>query len=518
MRYTGKRRMATWALVAAATATAGWGCDKIGENSARQKDRDVNTHLAESKASREKGGEAGMKGSTSALQAAAGISGATGAATAQAKSALARDEVDRATAMLPEIERRSLQMRQALWEIREAGNKIAAIRQTGAAFGQLEPKEALAQVETDRAAIKAQLDAAKTLADGYKGDLDKRQAEIAQLKGEREKFETEAEGLTEKSAAAKGDEAMKQFRAATDARIKAGTLAAEIETKNAATMPVQRNLAMAQQRLQFWQNANKELDERQQQLGTNWNETKGQIEAETQTAAKVAATVITPNGDKDHPNAGARLENLGAENDKKRGEVVKLLNDAIQHFDEAAGAADKYHNEVQARISEISQKNPNAPELAALRGLTGLYDKNPYLLEKGVAQNLKADLLADKAAELQQAADAKKELATFAPDAKLPPRLAGASADAAYNEAKEAYKAAEATLQPVAEASTNVDNLTLVKNAGRVALAHAHLGRYMLPSHEEDARVALKADVDQAQEANIDLRLAREALSKSANK
>ena len=67
---------------------------------------------------REVGGPNSSANVTKELQAAANVAGASDAGKARAKSALAADEVARALAQLPEINRRSVQIAQALSEVK----------------------------------------------------------------------------------------------------------------------------------------------------------------------------------------------------------------------------------------------------------------------------------------------------------------------------------------------------------------------------------------------------------------
>src|SRR5437763_1398135 len=132
MRNTGKRT-ASWALTAACSGAIGaaglllttGGCNKM-ENVARQRDRDVDKALADSAAHRDSGGDKGATDALNDLKKAAAVSDASNAAKVRAKSELAGEELDKAMAQLPEINRRTLQIEQALWDLRQAGMQIQA--------------------------------------------------------------------------------------------------------------------------------------------------------------------------------------------------------------------------------------------------------------------------------------------------------------------------------------------------------------------------------------------------------
>jgi hypothetical protein len=578
---TSKSGVATWALMAAvAGGLATAGCDKLFESQARQQDRQIETQLSESLSRREMGGKNVAAEVSKAVKAAEGLANsASPVGKMRGKSELARDEVNQAMAELPELNRRSVQIEQALDEVRAAGAQVRALNRGAEVPAALEPKDTpqasvedlekqraaaaaeaiaadqnadtlaqaaqtltgdaatakLKDASTARAQAKAahfkamtlavqmqvkaaaerksavlkEIDAAKAAAAAAQSDLDKRQQEINGLKEQRKAAQAEAETLTDKSNASKdGDESLKLFRQAADVRTKADTLGAQIEVKTAALLPVQRALAMAQQQQQFWDNPSKDnpgalqqADQQLQQFSADAKDIKDQETASGVQAQKIVTSVINASGDKDHPNAGAKLAQLWDANEAQRTKVIGLLESAIKHYSEASAAAGQYKTELSSRITEIQGRNANAPELPPLRSLLGLYDKNQYELAKGETQNLLADVLADRASaqlHLANVADLLKEAGVTPPEPLL-------SAKPDFAKVNDAYKAAATTLDPVANASGNVDNLQTVKHGARLALAHAHLARWRLPSHDEDAKLALKADVEAAKDASIDL-------------
>jgi hypothetical protein len=507
MYITGKRRIATWALSAAALASfsllTAVGCEKL-ETSARQDDRKVDENLAESNLKRETGGEKASDQALKALHTAAGLTNASNSGKVRAKGELAREEMKRALAFLPEINRRSVLIERALAELQTAGSQIQSTQQTATAYGQLEPKDALAKVEQDRGEIGKQVAKAKADAAAAQTEIDKRQQEINGLKEQRKKAEEEAESLAEKSANAKGEESVNLFKQSTEARIKAGTLAAEIESRTTALLPFQRTLVIAQQQALLWDSGKKEnpgalqqLDERKQTLATDWQDAQAQMQAMNQTAKKIFDKSIVPSAE--GGNAAGRLIKLKQENDAQRQQAVKLLGDASKHFGEGATAANAFHNEIQQKISD--PKSTTSPDLPAWRALSALYDDTQYHLEQGIAQNALADVLGARALELQHDELAKTLQAS---QLALPKELAPGDADAAVSEAAKAYEAAEDTLNKVSSASRNSPDIKVDKDAALVALLHAHLARFQL-THDDKAKSAFQVDQAKAKEENVEL-------------
>ncbi len=502
--------MACWSAIGSGCLLSGVACNKM-ESAARQADRTVEEQLEKSRVDLETGGTKGKTDSFASLTKAAGEAGASSSAKVRAKSALAQEEFNRAARQLPVLNARTLQIEQTLWDLRQAGSQVQGTQHTGAAYALQEPKEALAKLEEDRATITKNVDKAKTDAQTLQTDLDKRKAEIDALTADRKAAQTESDSLEEKSSAVKGEESVKLFGQASEARIKAGTLAAQIESKSAALLPIQKLVAIARQQQQFWDNAAKDapgaaqqLDERKAQLESGWQDTLAQVQATTELAKKIAAKIILPGGDAEHPNAGANLVKMVQENEKQRGEIAKLLIDSAKHAGEASTAAKQLYTELQARIGEA--KNPGAPELVPMKGMLGVYDGIQYALQEGNAQNALADLYAGQVVEMQHRKQNLDALGKtlLASGLTLPPEFAVADVAKVIEDAVKGYKDAEKSLEPVATATQNGDNLQITKNAARVGLLHAHLGRFQL-TRDEEAKTAFKLDQVQAKEANIDL-------------
>src|SRR5947209_6982349 len=153
------------------------GCEKL-QGATEQADKTVDTNLKDSVADSESGGEKGAQSARSKLQQAAGLTQASSAARIRAKSALARDEFNEAIKQMQAITEQSLQIDQALWDLHQAGTQILGTQQTNGNYAKLEPKEALAKVEENRAAAKKALDKATADAAAMKAEIDKRQKEI----------------------------------------------------------------------------------------------------------------------------------------------------------------------------------------------------------------------------------------------------------------------------------------------------------------------------------------------------
>ena len=556
MRYT-RNSKTTWALITACWGVAGLGvlgstgCNKM-ESPVRQADRNVDENLGKSVADRDLPGDKSSKAVYDDLTKASTESGASSAAKVRAKSELAREELARAIAQFPELDRRSLQIEQAIWDLRQAVAQVANTQQVSAAYAKAEPKEPLARSEEDRGMIQMSIAKAKAEEQAAQAEVDKRKEEIEALKADRTKADTEAQALMDKSADAKGEESVNLFAQATEARTKSGTLAAQIEVKSAGLVlrvkkmvdgkeveqeapgPLVAAVDRAKKQGEIWEASLKDNEAFKQQIDARWQATQADVVAMTDTAKKITAGSIAPGKGAASANAGERLARLikgydeestadkkGGHvqgNDEQRAAVAKLLNDSIKHSMEAVAAAKSLRSELAGKIS--GAKDPTAVDAKSWKSLLSLYDENQYILQQGAAENALGDLYAGEGALQSQLAslyddqtvdkDGKKTTTLGlknilkASGIEVPSDLPAADPVQARQDAAKAYKAAETTLGPVVDVTLSVEDIQIVKNAALVGLMHAQFARYQL-THEKEAADAFKVDQIKAKEAQIEL-------------
>src|SRR5204862_387462 len=92
---------------------------------------------------------------------------------------------------------------------------------------------------------------------------------------------------------------------------------------------------------------------------------------------------------------GKLLDEIKLDRDK----AEQTLNNALQHFTDAASAAEQLQREVKPRMDE-AQRN-NAPQLPALRMLLEIMHPSMYQLQQAVVQHMLGTL------NLSHAADAR---------------------------------------------------------------------------------------------------------------
>lgn len=520
LKFSTLRTLSLPAALAAAMVLAG--CEKL-EVSTRQGDREVEKELVKADVARDEGGDKATEKVIADLKAATAVSNAGPGGQIEARSELAREEFERALSRLPQIKQRSQQVQVALWSLDAAAGQLQGLQAVTATYAKTEPKEALDQVEASRGEANKAIEKAKADATAAQGELDKRQKEIDELKGQRTAAENEAEQLAAKSKEAKGKESVDLFKQSTEARTKAGTLAAQIEVKTAALLPFKQALEIAQGQEKFWSNQAKEapgvvqqLDERKAQVQSGWQDTQSQIQAINDVAKKILADTIAPKtgegkaGQPAHMNPAATVVKLSEEAKALRDESAKDLEDAIKNYDAAAQKAKTLRNEIAEKLSALQAKPGNEKYADAFKLLSALYDENNYLLGKGRAEMALANLQADAAVDLRVRATTNERLAKALQgvNLQLPADLSkGATANdvqAAVTAADTTYQAAEKTLDEVAGAQRNSEDLQQVKNAGLTGLLNAHYGRYQLTG-DEKLKEPLKLDIARAKEAQAEI-------------
>ena len=499
MHNVGKRvlSMAVFGVV-----LVGAGCEKM-ENAGRGGDRKVDAAVTASIGSSDASkGMAELK---------AAMSDASDAGKARGASELARDEYNMAVALLPEINRQGQAVSGALFDLGQAAAQLNDIQLTAASSAQRDPQEAIGKLDAARADMQKSADQAKADAAGIKAELEKRQKEIDDLKAQRQKADAEAESLADKSNSAKGEESVKLFKQSTDVRTQSGTLAAQIETKTAALIPFQRQLAIAQGQQALWDSTGKEpgalqmVDDRKAQIAAEWQGTQQQSQALSALAKKLATEVITPGGG-DHPNAGGRLAAALKAGDKARGDAQKLLQSAAQHADDAAKAAKAMKQSLSTRLQELTAKSPSSAEAASIQALQSAFDENQYLLQKGNILVALANINADETTlnmQVKQTMDALTQ-ALQASGQTASTGITVPDPAAAKASAEKAYKDAEAALESVVNAKGNFEGKQAITSAGLSSLLMARFGHYQL-TLDADTRARLRDDMARAKESSVSL-------------
>jgi len=481
------------------------GCEKM-ENTGRVADRSMDAKLADSAAAAEGLNAKAKTQSIKDVDDAARISGLSEAGKARALSALSSSEYEQALALWPRVQINSLQVQQALWDMRAAAMEMQRIEQTAGFYQQLDPKDAIAKMDDIRGQVQGQLDKAKSDLSGLKDDLAKRQQEIADLTAQRQKLQKQAADLETQSMATKGQQGVDLFKQSADISTKAGDLASQIDTKNAQLMPLQHQIDMATRQVQITEGdtgALPQIDSRKTQLSAAWESSQQHSQEIKAGVKKILDEVVTPNTDKANPNAGAKLQALVSENDKMAGEIEKLLTDAVKNAEAAAKAASTYHHDLQQAITALV---PTSPQVVPLKQAMAAYDEQQYQLLKGNAQLALANFYAGRALV---AADRKHTLdslssALEAGDLQLPADLPTVDPDPIHTQADKTFAAAEDTLQKVSTSNSNSEGIRPIRMGGLGSLIWARWGHLQLTADATEKN-ALQQDLDRAKENQLEI-------------
>lgn len=511
MRNVGKRQvtatrkawanvltLAVWGAISGGAVATLTGCEKM-EGTGRAGDRAVDVAVSDSIANPDP--------AKAAADVKSAVANASNVGKARGSSELARDEFNQAMALVPEIERQTQAAESALYDLRQAAAEVNEIQQTSGSYTLHDPKDTIAKLDEERANLQKAAEQAKTNAGNLKGELDKRQQEIDALKAERQKADADADALAQKSNDAKGQEAVNFFKQSTEARTKSGTLAAQIEVKTAALMPLQHQLAMAEGQQKLYDNAGdppgavQQLDNRKAQITAAWQGNQQQAQAIADTAKRLADEVVTPGKVKGADNAGARFVAAMQAADTARSQAEKLLQSAATDADNAFKAADALHKDYAKLVSEAK---PQSPDITAYQAMMAAFDEKQYAIQKGVVNTALGNLYANQYTLASHAKQALDEVAQALQTGgqTVPGGLAAPNPDAAKAGAEKAYAAAEQALESVVNATGNTPGSKEMKANALASLMITRYGHYEL-TLDDATRARLKDDVARAKEASI---------------
>ena len=243
-------------------------------------------------------------------------------------------------------------------------------------------------------------------------DISRLQGLIATQHDQQKSFEDhraqvlgDADAASRSADASKGQQSVDEYKRASDLRKQAGDLSTQIDKTQADTTPLEDQLKVAQGQQAVLQDAVKQLQEQSDALDTGW---KALVEALTGQSA-LARQIVTSSGNTPAPTDAkdtnaALFAAAGASLTEKSDALSKLLDqikidrtqgeatmrNAIQHFNEAAGAARTVYNDYGTKISNPA--NSAREELVGWQNLQNLYNPAAYILDAATAQRQLASM------------------------------------------------------------------------------------------------------------------------------
>jgi hypothetical protein len=453
-----------------------------------------------------------------------------------AKSALAQTEVNSASKIMHQIDLDDATLHSLIWEISQLTQQVDKSRAVAAGYDKYDPKPAHDAIADFLAAAQGgpdkpewfkldnssmpSLTAVTQTISQLQTQIAKQADDLKALQDQRTQVLDNADQADQSSASSKGQQSVDDFKHAADLRKQAGDLTVQIEKNQAQTIPLQKDLAVAQGQQVVLQELIKEFQDQSQALDAGWKSVQDtlasqavlqkQIVAGTGEAAPApaagapGAAASASVAESISPTAGQSL------NDKADalGKLVKAihderldaladLNNAIQHYRDAGSAAKLYVGALDPIIKDPN--NAQRPEKDAWQNLEDTINPAAYNMQEALAQRQLASLYLSQIDDDNRRAQLQDEASKLLGAANLPVPTAlsdtGLDADktASAKSASDAYAAAE----------TQIENLTSggppvpLKNLARVESILTLYGQVQLAREMGDAAAA-KDKLDQA--------------------
>jgi predicted nucleic acid-binding Zn-ribbon protein len=502
------KRVAAASVAAAATllAGAGFGCD----SDVRRADRQVQTDLHKSIELTQEGKEQSAKQAQQLLESAAANASISPATKANAKALLAQTELENARTAQRKVDRLQIELARLSWETTQLGNQIGMTNAFVAGYQKYDPKDAKATIEKNIADATGGPDkpawfqhekttlptlaAVRQETARLEGEISKHQDKIKALGTDRDRANTEAEQASQQAQAGKRGETLDAFRRASELRKQASDLATQIESEQAALVPLQHDLSVAQAEQAVLEEVIAQLQAQRAALDNGWQIVQQQIASQSSLAKGILAG--EGGGSTAQANAtvggsiatkAAEIEKLVAELKSTRDQAISDAQNAADHYKQAADAAREMASELQKRLSELG---PDRAEAKIWEQLRNAVSPPAFQLQQSAAQRTLASLFASRAAECDLRITLRNSLTPVLQSAGLavPPSVQAADLERerekALKDASEAYSKANDALENVVEGQRDES----LRNAAEVARILTLYGWSMLEKQANDPK------------------------------
>lgn len=342
------------------------------------------------------------------------------------------------------------------------------------------------------------LENAKSRIGELQDEVGRKRGEVAALSDQRVQALDEAGRLQGESLGVQGKRSVELFNQASAKRKEAAELQARVDEMNASLLPLERDLALVQDREQRVSGALASFDEQTNVTSQGWEA----VQAESKAISATSGELIS--GDEQSLSGSIALEaealkTAVGEYEAARDVAIQHLERAHKHYGDAATLA-------QTTVRSIQQSGGKAGKSAeaAAKAMADALAAEPFQLDQATAKHLKAHLLANDALLLAQHDRVAVELtdAAKAAGATLPDGLADATItdrkNAAIDEAKKAFTDATDTIKNLSERGGATEaGKTTQKNAAVAGMLAFYDFASFLRAIGDDPTVA-QAHVDQA--------------------
>jgi hypothetical protein len=464
------------------------GCD----TAANQEDRKVQADVTQAETALASGSDAGVIAARKALETAAADTTTAPLTQAYAKSSLAQVEQDSASKTMRQIDDDDITLHQLIWDISQLAGQIDKSRALASSYDKYDPKPAHDAIAAAIAAAQGgpalpNLEAVKQTISALEGQIAKQADDLKSLQVQRTQMLDEADQADKSSEISKGQQSVDDFKRAADLRKQAGDLMVRIDRNQAQTVPMQKDMEVAQGQQTVLDELIKQLQDQSQQLDAGWKSIQDAVASQavlqkqiasggpdaTPAAppappAPAAAPATTPSDATAGaaPAAGIALSTAGLSlNDKadaldklvqqiarERSDALSELNNALQHYRDAAKSAQDFAGIVGPKISDLASSHPQRPDLTGWKTLQAVTHPALYQLKIALAKRQLAELyvaeinddtlrsqLKDEVSKILGAANIDVPASLTVSDLEDDKKNAAASAATAYSDAETAF-------------------------------------------------------------------------------
>jgi hypothetical protein len=457
-----------------------------------------------------------------ALEAAAADQLITPLVKTQAKAALAQAELNAASKTMRQIDLDNGNLHGLIYEISQLAQQVEASRSMAASYDKYDPKpahDAIAQriadaqggpdkpdwVKLDNTTIPSLAAVTQTISQ-LQGQLAKQADDLKSLQDQRTQILDEADQADKSSEVSKGQQSVDDFTRAAGLRKQAGDLTVQIEKNQAQTIPLQKDLAVAQGQQTVLQALIQELGDQSTALDAGWKSVQAAVASQAvlqkqivagsgePTAAPVApadqtaaagapttASILSPTAGLSLNEKADALKQLVQQISAEQSDAIANLHNASTHYGDAGSAAAAY-----IAVLDPIMRDPNnakSPKQDAWKNLEDTVNPALYKLKVALAQRQLAELYVAQVDNDNLRAKMQDEVTKVlgAANIPVPAALAETGIDAdkttAGKSASDAYAAANDQLLNLSHGSVPVPVKaivgvqTILTNYGQVQLA-----------------------------------------------
>jgi hypothetical protein len=440
---------------------------------------------------------------------------ASPAVRAVAKSAQAHSELTAANEAMARLRVSELQAADLITEIVQLTGQIQTGKVLATGYQKLEPSAAVKNVQekiaeaqggqqrsawiSTPAAQIPTIAATRQEASRLEGQITERQQRIASLQQRRTQTLEESERAAQSAEQAQGEQALEEYRRASNLRREAAVLSIEIDQIRAELLPLEQQLALTQTQQQGVTRAVQQFQVEQQNLETGWKQVQAQSQQQLQITQQIMGSA------QDVGSIAGKAEQLNAvlnEIMALRETALQNANNAVSFSDAAADAGAEVVRQMDDALrNDVDQARVERPAWEASRRV---HHPSNYRLEQAIAERAVGNLMLSAARTQRLRLQAQQTLSQAVQGLQIsvPEALQQENLEERATEsvtlASEAFQRADDLLENITtgDAARQLPHLDNAARIGRVLTLYDRAQVARLAGRNEDARAFIAAAVE----------------------